>query len=65
MKQYKVFIWDSENAGTRVYFLLAKDKDDIIFKFSNIFRNNPSYKLSSITELNIDELARFEYFIQY
>jgi len=65
MKQYKVHIYDLENARMRIYYILAKDKDDVISKFSNIFRNNPEYIFDSMVELVVDEMPRFEYFRQY
>lgn len=65
MKQYRVFIFDIENTRMRIYYISAKDKDDVISKFSNIFRNNPNYIFDSMVELVVDELPRFEYFRQY
>lgn len=65
MKQYRVYIYDTDNARMRIYYLLAKDKDDVISKFGNIFRNNPSYIFDSMVELVVDEMPRFEYFRQY
>ena len=65
MKQYKVYIYDADKTQMRMYLILAKDKDDVISKFSNIFRNNPSYNFDSMVELVIDDLPRFEYFRQY
>lgn len=65
MKNYKVFIWDIDNPGHRIYLVQATDKDDVFSKFENIFRNNPNYRFDSMIELIIDNLPRFQNKVEY
>ncbi len=65
MKNYKVYIWDLDNPGHRIYLVAANNRDEVISKFDNIFRNNPSYVFESMIELTVDNLPRFQNFIAY
>ena len=33
MKNYKVFIWDNDNPGHRIYLVAANNRDEVISKF--------------------------------
>ncbi len=65
MTNYKVFIRDNDNPGHRIYLVAANNRDEVISKFDNIFRNNPSYIFESMIELVVDNLPRFQNFVQY
>jgi len=65
MKNYKVFIWDNNNAQYRIYLIAANNQVEAISSFDNIFRNNPEYKFSSMIELVINNIPTFQNVIQY
>lgn len=65
MKNFKVYIWDKDNPGHRIYLVQAVDKDDVLSKFENIFRNNPNYRFDSMIELVIDNIPRFQNKVGY
>ncbi len=65
MKNYKVYIWDIDNPGHRIYLVQAEDKDDVLSKFDNILRNNPNYRFESTVELIFKNIPQFQNFFGY
>ncbi len=65
MTNYKVFIWDNDNPGHRIYLVAANNRDEVVSKFDNIFRNNPSYIFESMIELVVDSIPKFQNFVKY